>query len=287
MIKEAELTNQKTGITYLRGGTATYPGTVFGTVNLLNPTFSLIGTGEDTRPKPDIQPEFSQSLVPYKLLSTTTGAELHETSALLLLLVLLAAVSENSITDYHTTFEVKSSLPKHLYTTSIEEQAAAAEVNTASIQAEHLRQISGLKVERLAEIFGVSRTTYYKWIAGSQIHNEHREHLLEVLTLVKEANQRLGGPSVTNTWLLTPVSPGGKKPIDYLATREYPIFRGFLLRVRNGQETFRPLTPTKRVHIERSREEFEDALERLRPRAWIDDESNNDTDLSVADNEET
>ncbi len=53
------------------------------------------------------------------------------------------------------------------------------------------------------------------------------------------------------------------------------------------EETFRPLTPTKRVHIERSREEFEDALERLRPRAWIDDESNNDTDLSVADNEET
>jgi len=44
--------------------------------------------------------------------------------------------------------------------------------------AERLREISGLKVERLAEIFGVSRTTYYKWISGSPLHDIHREHLL-------------------------------------------------------------------------------------------------------------
>jgi len=133
--------------------------------------------------------------------------------------------------------------------------------NSASIQAERLREISGLKVERLAEIFGVSRTTYYKWMSGSPLHDVHREQLLEVLSLVEEAVQRLGSPDATNTWLLTPVSPGGKNPIDYLATREYSTFHGFLLHIRTGRETFQPLTPSSRVRRERSRE-------RLRLRIW-------------------
>jgi len=152
--------------------------------------------------------------------------------------------------------------------------------NSASVQAERLREISGLTIERLAEIFDVSRTTYYKWISGSPLHEVHREHLLEVLPLIEEAVKRLGNPSSTSTWLLTPVSPGGKKPIDYLAAREYTIFRGFLLRVRTGRETFRPLTPSNRTYKERSPEEVKDALERLRPRAWRDD------DISDTDGEE-
>ncbi len=49
---------------------------------------------------------------------------------------------------------------------------------------------------------------------------ESREHLLEVLPLLEEATQRLGSPTATNTWLLTPVSPGGKKPIDLLFARK-------------------------------------------------------------------
>ena len=136
------------------------------------------------------------------------------------------------------------------------------------IQAERLREISGLKVERLAEIFGVTRTTYYKWLSGSLLHDVHREHLLEVLSLVEEAAQRLGSPGATNTWLLTPVSPGGKKPIDYLTAQQYNTFRGFLLRAQAGREVFRPLAPSRLVYRERSREDIEDARERLRPRAW-------------------
>ena len=60
--------------------------------------------------------------------------------------------------------------------------------------------------------------------------------------------------------------------MDYLAEKEYDLFRGFLLRVRTGQEMFRPLTPSNRVHRERSPEEINAALERLRPRVWRDDE---------------
>ncbi len=146
--------------------------------------------------------------------------------------------------------------------------------------AERLREISGLKVERLAEIFGVSRTTYYKWISGSPLHDIHREHLLEVLPLMEEAAERLGSPNAMNNWLLTPISPGGKKPIDYLAMRQYSIFRGFLLQVRTGREIFRPLPSASRVHQEISREEAEDTRERLRPRAWRDED---DVDIPTSE----
>src|SRR5579884_968143 len=282
MISEAEIT-EKTGIIYRREETDPYAGTVFGTVNLLEPAFSFAGTGEDTRSKPHVHAQLPQNVVPYQLLSITTGSELQDVSAALLA-ILFATVSDSATTDYHAVFEIKSSLPEHTSGNPIE-QAAITGGNTAVVQAEYLREISGLKVERLAEIFGVSRTTYHKWTAGSQIRDEHFEHLLEVLPLVEEANRRLGGSVATRNWRLTPVSPGGKKPVDYLATREYTTFRGFLLRTRTGEEVFRPLAPTGRVRVEQSREEFEDALERLRPRAWINEEGRN-PDIPAANHEE-
>ena len=100
---------------------------------------------------------------------------------------------------------------------------------------------------------------------------ESHEHLLEVLPLLEEAIERLGSPAATNTWLLTPVSPGGKKPIDYLEMRQYSIFRGFLLRQRTGREVFRPLAPSKRMYRELPREEVEGARERLNPPICIED----------------
>jgi len=90
-------------------------------------------------------------------------------------------------------------------------------------------------------------------------------------SLMSEALQRLGSQEALNTWLLTPVSPGVKSPIDYLNERQYTIFHGFLLQTRTGRERFYPLPPSNRVHQERPRVEFEDALERLRPRAWINE----------------
>ncbi len=100
---------------------------------------------------------------------------------------------------------------------------------------------------------------------------ESHEPLLEVLPLIEEATQRLGSPAATKTWLLTPVTPGGKTPLDYLATRQYTIFRGFLLRVRTGQEAFRPLKPSNRIYRERPPEEIKAALKRLNPGIWIED----------------
>src|SRR5260370_39723218 len=75
--------------------------------------------------------------------------------------------------------------------------------------AECLREIFGFKVERLAEIFGVSRTTYYKGISGSPLHNTHRKHLIEVLPLMEEAAERLASPKTMSNSRLTPRPPEG------------------------------------------------------------------------------
>jgi transcriptional regulator with XRE-family HTH domain len=136
--------------------------------------------------------------------------------------------------------------------------------------AEHLQAISGLSIEHLAEIFGVSRTTYHKWLAGSPLHDTHREHLLEVLPLVEEASQRLGSPSALSAWLLTPVTPGGKKPIEYLSTRQYDIFRGFLLRGID-QNLLHPPTPLKFVYRERPYQQRADILRQLHPNLLLED----------------
>ncbi len=273
MIKEAEITDQ-TGVVYLREDSQRSTEiNLGGRVSLLNPTFSVMGTGEETRRKPRVQYKIHRDLLPYQLLARTTGSELHDFLALLAYLGCTAA-SDSILTHHQVTFEIANLKQMQLSVSheSDVEQPTPPDTITASVQAERLRDISGLTGRHLAKIFGVSRTTYSKWLSGSPLHDTHREHLLEILPLMEEATQRLGSSSATNTWLLTPVSPGGKKPIDYLAAREYNIFRGFLLSIRTGQEMFRPLAPSNRTYKERSPAEVKDALERLRPRAWRDDD---------------
>ncbi len=275
MIKEVESFNP-TEVMYLQENPYNALSAALAkTVNVHNPAFSHRRTGQDTGFASQEQPEISASLLPYHFLSMTTGCELRDVD----IVVVVEKISEHITTDFHITFECKG-WTRARFDVRPMELRLSIDKNSASVQAERLREISGLTIERLAEIFDVSRTTYYKWISGSPLHEVHREHLLEVLPLIEEAVKRLGNPSSTSTWLLTPVSPGGKKPIDYLAAREYTIFRGFLLRVRTGRETFRPLTPSNRTYKERSPEEVKDALERLRPRAWRDD------DISDTDGEE-
>ena len=272
MLKEAEITTQYEIQNAVLGQTT----------DVRNPAFSFFRGCEVTGTAYQKQLKISPSLLPYLLLSNTTGSELNDID----LVVVVENISEHITTAFQTKFEFKGWVRKISYVES-NEQIPSFDTNllpvqvddksSLSAQTERLRAISGLTIERLAEIFGVSRTTYYKWISGSPLHNVHREHHLEVLPLLEEVAQRLGSPNATSSWLLTPVSPGGKKPIDYLASREYAIFRGFLLRVRTNREAFRPLTPSNRIYKERSPEEVQDTLERLRPRTWRDD---NDMDIA-------
>jgi hypothetical protein len=68
-------------------------------------------------------------------------------------------------------------------------------VATTITPAEELRSLTGLQPGMLAGVFGVSRTTFYKWIDGATPRDERFQHLVDVLTHVKEARQRLP-PSV-------------------------------------------------------------------------------------------
>jgi transcriptional regulator with XRE-family HTH domain len=130
---------------------------------------------------------------------------------------------------------------------------------SAMQQAARLRTLSGLNTERIAGVLGVSRQTYHKWLTCHTLLEAHRDRLFEVLALVEEAHERHGAE--TSNWLLTPVSPGGKKPVDYLTEREYIAFRGFLLRARNHQEFFGVARYT-----EHPPEEVEARLQHLRDR---------------------
>ena len=138
-------------------------------------------------------------------------------------------------------------------------------------EAARLRNLTGLDVEELAGIFGISRTAYHAWITGTSPRTSRHEHLLEVLALVEEAAYRLGNQSATKAWLRAPAAPAGPTPLDLLRKRDYDLFRGALLRTRTGRETIRLLQRSERHRPAVPREELEDGLERLRGRAWHDD----------------
>jgi transcriptional regulator with XRE-family HTH domain len=267
MIKEAKISNP-TGVMYAQEHPYNALSNALArTINVQNPAFSYAGSDQVTGYASQEKPEISSGLLQYRFLSMTTGCELRDVD----IVVVVEQISEHITTNYLVAFENKGWM-RTRFDPGSEQLSVTINTNSASVQTERLREISGLTIKRIAEVFGVSLTTYHKWISGSPLRDAHREHLLEVLPLIEQAAQRIGNPNATSTWLLTPVSPGGKKPVDYLAEREFALFRGFLLRVRTGQEMFRPLTPSNRIHKERSPEEIESALKRLRPRAWSDDE---------------
>jgi hypothetical protein len=111
----------------------------------------------------------------------------------------------------------------------------ARRVRAGVAPADELRVLTGLSPQLLANLFGVSRTTYYKWIDGATPRDSRYSHLLEVLSHVRDISARVAGVADVAAWLRTPVSPGGRTPLDYLRDQRYTAFRGFALRVVSGQ----------------------------------------------------
>ena len=175
-------------------------------------------------------------------------------------------------TDYRIVFESKGWVRIRTDIRPVEQRGGSLDTNSVSAQTERLRDISGLTVKRLADIFGVSRTTYHEWMSDSPLRETHREHLLEVLSLMEEAARRLGNPGVLSAWLLSPVSLAGKKPVEYLSSRQYDTFRGFLLRQGADQNFLRPPAQLGITYRERPREEIEDELARLHPGILLDED---------------
>lgn len=257
-------------IVHLRESQGEYTG---GKVNLPLPVVSFVtGTSEDACSPDEAQHVPNRDMFRYQSLSRGTGAELPECSRFLRIVVYEVA-SDIVLTSYQTVRLLPYEAPRlEQIPHSNSKQEVPAKVYSQPMQARRLREISGLTVEQLADIFEVSRTTYHKWMDDSPLSERHKEHLLEVLPLVEEALQRLGSASAVNTWLLTPVSAGDKKPIEYLSSRQYNTFRGFLLHQGIDQKLLRPPIPLKYPYLERPREEVEDELERLNPGFLLDED---------------
>ncbi|SRR6266498_1404138 len=131
------------------------------------------------------------------------------------------------------------------------------------IPAARLRQISGLDASRLAELFGVSRVTFQAWTAGATPHGARRERLLEILKLIEEVTTRLGNAQSTADWLLTPVTPKGKKPVELLRDRQDDTFRGYSLRLGTPRRFVRAPRPSRSRRVV-APEELRAAIGRLR-----------------------
>lgn len=101
--------------------------------------------------------------------------------------------------------------------------------------AEELRSISGLSPALLGGLFGVSRTTFYNWMEGSVPRDARFQHLVDVLSHVKEAQRKLSPSLDVAAWLRTPISPGGRSPLDLLEQKRFSTFRGLLVRVRSAE----------------------------------------------------
>ncbi len=271
-------TSLPTGIEYIRKDITSFGSTAQGQIILFSNRRFLSGvTGEDTRALPNVWPAFFEYLPLGHIVSTITGYELH-TATVINAFFYPNDYLDNVVTSSHIAVSVKDWTPRNALMAVVYQEPNIS-ANSVSTQAERLRAISGLRTERLAEIFSVSRTTYQNWLTGAKApHESHREHLLEVLPLMEEALQRLGSPNAVSNWLLTPVSSGGKKPIDYLKAQQFSAFRGFLLQVHTGHEVFRPFIRPSRARFEPSKEDIEYGLERLRPSAWKEEAEDEEED---------
>jgi transcriptional regulator with XRE-family HTH domain len=274
MPKIAEITNP-TGNAYMPGSCIT---DLFTHRVMESGSYQLDSdeTGKSSRLTTQKRPDYTRDIFPYRLLAETTGADLYECRELLII-VGTEVASHNSITNtsflINEAVQIRKEPSKPLPIHSSHELSRSRRKQEITDLANRLRQSSGLDVESLAQIFKVSRVTYHRWLRGLPVSKRHHDYILEILPLIEEAAQRLGSPEAVSTWLLTPISSGGKKPIEYLAEKHYDLFRGFLLHQRTGREQFRPLKPSRRVFKPRNREEIEDVREQLRPHTWYDEDN--------------
>jgi hypothetical protein len=141
-------------------------------------------------------------------------------------------------------------------------------VSCTTTPAEELRVLTRLPPQLLADLFGVSRTAYYKWMKGATPRDARYGHLLEVLVHVRAVSEKLAGITDLSAWLRTPVSPGGKSPLDYLHEQRFTAFRGFALRATSGRMNLGAPRPALRGESTLDVDERAAARRRINPTPW-------------------
>ena len=146
--------------------------------------------------------------------------------------------------------------------------------NTSTLitPAEELRSLTRLTPAMLADLFGISRTTFYKWMRGATPRDERFQHLVDVLTHIKDARRRLPSSIEHTAWLRTPISPGAKTPLDYLRERRFSVFRGLVLRATSANMELDKPIPLSLPGPVMTPEERKIARERVSPSPRAEDD---------------
>lgn len=147
--------------------------------------------------------------------------------------------------------------------------------------AARIRELTALPVEKLAEIFGVSRVAYHNWLKGTRPRGEHRDHLLFTLQLMEEAGRILGTPRNVGAWLIAPSSQSGRVPIELLKNGQYDLCRAVLTHSPASRRSL-PIRTKRRL----SGADLRAAMERYSPRPSAEDigladDSENDSGRDV------
>ena len=85
---------------------------------------------------------------------------------------------------------------------------------------ENIRQLLGLSVSTVADVFGVSRQAVYKWLAGDPMNQEHMNRLAQL----REAAPLLTGFARSDTRALTRRKlPSGRTVVESISVGEDPV----------------------------------------------------------------
>jgi len=206
-------------------------------------------------PHPPLAPtlRWSPTLPPLGLfLETVTGTG----STLVLALCLF---SPGRITDSHTLLRTQAS------------PTEAARLPQPVPPLTRLRELTGLTVQQLADVFGVTRAAAYEWLNGTQPRGERQAHLLEALQFIETAAEQLRGSQELSQWLQTPVAPGAETPLQLMGERRWRALRGLLVRARTPASFARVPEPLPMPVASLSPEALREARERLSPSPALED----------------
>lgn len=167
---------------------------------------------------------------------------------------------------------LRSAEPRHVWGAAVLAPGAsvAAVERMDEPPARELRRLSGLPMAELARVFGVSRVSYSKWESGVLPRAAKNDHLVHVLAQVRGAATAIEPRSALGNWLLTPIAPGGLRPLDFLAEKRFSTFRGLVLRAKSPSR-LRPV-PTGFPAGRRNRDEVELERELLAPSSRSEDD---------------
>ncbi|WP_309895854.1 helix-turn-helix transcriptional regulator [Archangium sp.] len=221
-------------------------------------------TTEAPHPTPAPALRWSPTLPPLgPFLETVTGT--GSTLALALLLF-----SPGRITDSHTLLRTQA-FPHVALSPLADDASETGRLPRPVPPLMRLRELTGLTVKQLAEVFGVTRAAAHEWLNGTQPRGERQAHLLEALQFIETAAEQLQGQQELSQWLQTPVAAGAQTPLQLMGERRWRALRGLLVSARTSASFARVPEPLPMPVSSLSPEALREARERLSPSPALED----------------